>query len=201
MPTTDKSVPEHMLVGIGASAGGLEALKELFSHTPPDCGLSFVVVVHLAPDHPSMLADVLQPFSTMPVTQISEDVAIEPDHVYVIPPGSNISTIDSHLRLSKIEAQRRERAPVDHFFETLARSHGERAVGIVLSGTGSDGSYGIKRIKEQAGLTIAQDPDQALFDGMPRHAIATRTGGLRSTGGRNAGANRTLRRNAAAHRD
>ncbi len=170
----DKSPPKPTLVGIGASAGGLDALKQLFSAMPADSGLSFAVVVHLAPDHPSMLADLLQPFTAMPVLQVQSEMEIEPNHVYVIPPGSNLDTIDSHLRLSHIEHQRRERAPVDHFFETLATSHGGHAIAVVLSGTGSDGSYGVKAIKEHGGLTVAQDPDEAQFDGMPQNAIATR---------------------------
>lgn len=110
------------LVGIGASAGGLAALKQLFQHLPADSGLAFAVVVHLAPDHPSVLADLLQPFTSMPVHQAKEDVLVAPNHVYVIPPGSNLTAIDSHLRLSPLEAKRSERVPIDHFFETLAKA-------------------------------------------------------------------------------
>jgi two-component system, chemotaxis family, CheB/CheR fusion protein len=166
--------PDVMLVGIGASAGGLEALEELFSKTPGDTGLAFAVVVHLAPDHPSALADLLQPFTPMRVQQVCDDVPVAPNHVYVIPPGCNLSTIDSHLRVSELEGGRSERAPIDHFFETLGAAYGEKAIGIVLSGTGTDGSFGIKKIKEHGGLTIAQDPSEAQFDGMPHSAIATR---------------------------
>jgi two-component system CheB/CheR fusion protein len=161
------------IVGIGASAGGLDALKQFFSSTPSDSGLAYVVIVHLTPEHPSMLADLLQPFVSMPVQQVSGDVAVEPDNVYVIPPGSNLSTIDSHLRLSDIEAQRRNRAPIDHFFDTLAQTHGEHCVAVVLSGTGADGTVGISMIKERGGLTIAQEPGEAQFDSMPQSAIAT----------------------------
>lgn len=171
---SNASNPETTLVGIGASAGGLNALKSLFSHISSDSGLAYAVVVHLSPQQPSLLADLLQPFASMPVLQVAEDTQIEPNNVYVIPPGSNLSTIDSHLRLSDIETHRTERAPVDHFFETLARTHGERCIGVILSGTGSDGCLGIKKIKEQGGLTIAQDPNESEFDGMPRSAIATR---------------------------
>ena len=173
MTDQNHSLPQTAIVGIGASAGGLDALKQFFSCTRDDSGLAYVVVVHLTPEHPSMLADLLQPLVSMPVQQVTEDLPVEPNNVYVIPPGSNLSTIDSHLRLSKIEQLRRERAPIDHFFDTLAETHGEHAVAVVLSGTGSDGSIGITMVKERGGLTIAQDPDEAGFDGMPRSAIAS----------------------------
>ncbi|XCP57942.1 chemotaxis protein CheB (plasmid) [Methylocystis echinoides] len=162
-----------MLVGIGASAGGLEALKTLLPALPSDSGLAFVIVVHLRPGQPSVMAEVLQPFCSMPVTQVTEDQEIEPNHIYVIPPGCNLSTIDSRLRLSKIEEGRQGRAPIDHFFETLASTHGHRSIGVILSGTGADGSFGLKQIKEQGGLTIAQDPKEAQFDSMPHNAILT----------------------------
>lgn len=162
-----------MLVGIGASAGGLEALKMLLPDLPSDSGLAFVIVVHLRASQPSVMAEVLQPFSSMPVTQVTEDQDIEPNHIYVIPPGRNLSTLDNHLRLSKIEENHEGRAPIDHFFETLADTHKDRCIGIVLSGSGADGSFGVRRIKEQGGLTIAQDPREAQFDSMPHNAIAT----------------------------
>jgi len=164
---------EAPIVGIGASAGGLDALKQFFSCTPRDSGLAYVVVVHLMPEQPSMLADLLQPFVGMPVQQVTGDLLVEPDNVYVISPGRNLSTIDSHLRVSDIESQRRHRAPIDHFFDTLAKTHGEQAVGVILSGTGADGSVGVSMIKEHGGLTIAQEPTDAEFDGMPQSAIAT----------------------------
>lgn len=171
MSKTHSSLP--MLVGIGASAGGLEALKALLPILPCDSGLVYVVVMHLRPDQPSVLADILQPFTAMPVTQVAEDLEMERNHIYVIPPGSNLSTIDSHLRLSKIEERRQERAAIDHFFDTLAMTHGERCIGVILSGTGSDGSFGLRKIKEQGGLTIAQDPSESQFESMPQNAIAT----------------------------
>jgi two-component system CheB/CheR fusion protein len=145
-----------MLVGIGASAGGLEALKRLFSHLPQDSGLAYVVVMHLAPEQPSLLADLLQPHAQIPVLQVTEDTEVEPNHVYVIPPGKNLSTIDSHLRLSQLQERRRERAPIDYFFGTLAGVHHEHCAGVILSGTGSDGALGIRRIREHGGLTVVQ---------------------------------------------
>jgi two-component system, chemotaxis family, CheB/CheR fusion protein len=166
-------VAPAMLVGIGASAGGLEALKALLPALPNDSGLAFVVVVHLSADQPSVLAEILAPFSPMPVTQVAEDQTIEPNRIYVIPPGRNLSDVDGQLRLSTIDKGVESRSAIDHFFETLANAHEERSIGIVLSGTGADGSLGVGRIKQQGGLTIAQDPTEAQFDAMPRNAIAT----------------------------
>ncbi len=160
------------VVGIGASAGGLRTLKDLFERMPDDSGVAFVVVVHLAPEYESHLSELLQPHCRIPVGQVSETVKLEPDRVYIIPPNANLNTIDTHLRLSDLEEKRRERAPIDHFLRTLAETHGERAIGIVLTGTGSDGTLGLRQIKEHGGLTIAQDPNEAEWDGMPRSAVA-----------------------------
>ena len=166
---------EHGLtiVGIGASAGGLDALRALFARVPADSGLAYVVVVHLSPDHESFLADLLQPHCAIPVRQVSEDTELEANQVYVIPPGRNLTTIDTHVRLDPLEASRRERAPIDHFFRTLAEIHGPRSVGVILSGTGSDGTNGIRNLKARGGLTVVQAPNEAAFDGMPQSAIAT----------------------------
>ena len=161
------------IVGIGASAGGLNALKEFFRHVPEDSGLAYVVVVHLSPEHKSMLAELLQANVKMPVTQVTKTQHLEANHVYVIPPKSNLSTIDTHLRLSELEEKRIDRAPIDHFFRTLAKTHDGSAIGIILTGTGSDGTLGMKEIKEKGGLTIVQDPTEAEYDGMPQSAIAT----------------------------
>ncbi|EWH02641.1 chemotaxis protein CheB [Halomonas sp. BC04] len=162
------------VVGIGASAGGLSALKTFFANLPESTGLTFVVVIHLSPEHESHLAELLQPFCKLPVQQVNETVALLADHVYVIPPGRNLNSIDTHLRLSDLEAERRDRAPIDHFFRTLAATHDGHAVGVILTGTGSDGTLGIKEIKGRFGLTIVQDPNEAEFDGMPQSAISTR---------------------------
>ena len=161
------------VVGIGASAGGLAALKRLFELIPSDSGLVFVVVVHLSPEHKSFLPDLLQPSVRFPVRQVTETIPLEPNNVYVIPPNANLSTIDTHLRLSKLEEQRRERAPIDHFFRTLASTHDGHSIGVVLTGTGSDGTLGLKEIKAKGGLILVQDPNEAEFDGMPQSAIAT----------------------------
>jgi two-component system CheB/CheR fusion protein len=166
------SRPKRTVVGIGASAGGFAALKTFFAHVPPDSGLSFVVVVHLSPDHESHLAELLQPHVSIPIEQVNEATVLEPNHVYVIPPNANINTIDTHLRLTKLE-ERRHRAPIDNFFRTLAETHDGHAVAVILTGSGSDGSVGITDIKANAGLVIVQDPREAEYDGMPHSAVAT----------------------------
>ena len=175
-PQNTQTPPEEAsltIVGIGASAGGLTALKAFFAHVPEDSGLAFVVVVHLSPDHESHLSNVLQPHVRLPVQQVTETVPLEANQVYVIPPGCNLDTIDTHLRLSELEEERRDRAPIDHFFRTLARVYDGHSVGIILSGTGSDGTSGIREVKGAGGLTVVQEPDEAQYDGMPRSAIAT----------------------------
>src|SRR5215471_14962393 len=167
------SRPKPTVVGIGASAGGLAALKTFLENVPRDSGLAFVVVVHLSPDHESHLAELLQPHVRFPVQQVVETTALEPNHVYVIPPNANLSAIDTHLRLSKLEERRQERAPIDHFFRTLAKTHDGHAIAVILTGTGSDGTLGVKDIKANGGLVIVQDPNDAEYDGMPQSAIAT----------------------------
>ena len=163
----------HTVIGLGASAGGLTALRSFFAGIPSDSGMSFVVVVHLNPEHESHLADLLQPHVPMPVRQVADTVALEPDQVYVIPPGANLSAIDTHLRVIRMDGHGRQRAPIDHFFRTLANTYDGHAIGIILTGTGSDGALGIREIKAKGGLTLVQDPLDAEFDGMPQSAIAT----------------------------
>jgi two-component system, chemotaxis family, CheB/CheR fusion protein len=164
-----------LVVGLGASAGGIQALQGFFAHVPPDGGAAFVVILHLSPEHDSRLAEVLQASSRIPVTRVTETLALEANHVYVISPSTSLRMADGMLNVSEVLRLEERRAPVDVFFRTLADVHGPRAVGIVLSGTGSDGSAGIRRLKEYGGLSIAQDPSEAAHDDMPRRAIA---GGL-----------------------
>ncbi len=168
---TARSMP--IVVGIGASAGGLAALKTFLNHVPPDSGFAIVVVVHLSPDHESHLAELLQPSGRFPVEQVNATIALEPNHVYVIPPNANISAIDTHLRLSQLEKRRNERAPIDYFFRTLAGTHDGQSIAVILTGTGSDGTLGVKDIKAHGGLVIVQEPNEAEYDGMPQSAIAT----------------------------
>ena len=161
------------VVGIGASAGGLVALRSLFSTMPAKPGFAFVIVVHLSPQHESHFVELLQPYTKMRVQQVTRTMPLEPNHVYVIPPNANLDTIDTHLRLSPLETRRIERAPIDHFLRTLAATHDAHAIAVILTGTGSDGSLGLRQIKERGGLTIVQNPDQAEYDSMPRNALAT----------------------------
>ena len=172
-PNPQPPAARPTVVGIGASAGGLHALKRFFSTVEPQHDIAYVVVVHLAAEQKSHLADVLQPHIPMPVQQVTETTPLEANHVYVIPPASNISAVDSHLRLSALEERGRDRAPIDHFFNTLADTHDGHAVAVVLSGSGSDGAQGVRRVREQGGIVLVQDPSQAEFDGMPRGAVAT----------------------------
>lgn len=165
--------PEPVVVGIGASAGGLSALKTFFECVPEASGLSFVVIVHLSAEHESHLADLLRFRARIPVQQVTETIEIIPDRVYVIPPGYNISAIDTHLRLFGLENSPRARAPIDHFFRTLAATYDGHAIGVILTGTGSDGALGVKEVKAKGGLVIVQDPNEAEYDGMPQSAIAT----------------------------
>jgi len=160
-----------LVVGIGASAGGLKALEAFFSHLPETPGMAFVVIVHLSPEHESQMAALLQQHTVMPVAQVSGPVHVEAGHVYVIPPGKVLSMTDGHIHLS--DRSQHGHAPIDLFFRTLAETHGRHAVAVVLSGTGSDGAVGLGRVKERGGLTMAQSPEEAEYDTMPRSAVAT----------------------------
>ena len=162
-----------VICGLGASAGGLEAFEAFFAGLPEIDGVAFVVILHLAPDEESRLADILQGDLPLPVTQVTEAVTIERGHVYVIPPGKNLLVEGERLVLEPIEDERVRRRPIDHFFRTLAGAYGERTVGVVLSGTGANGTVGVRALKEAGGLILAQDPDEARFDEMPRSAIAS----------------------------
>jgi len=173
-PTPPRPAEERFpIVGLGASAGGLEALEGFLDHTPPDTGMAFVVILHLAPEHDSHAASVLQAHTAMPVTQVTDRVPLAPNHVYVIPPAQHLALVDGHLQLRAPQTEQDRRAPVDHFFRTLADTHGSQAAAVILSGTGSDGAIGLKRVKEHGGTILVQDPQEASFDGMPRSAIAT----------------------------
>ncbi|HEX7176471.1 MAG TPA: CheR family methyltransferase [Pyrinomonadaceae bacterium] len=162
------------VIGLGASAGGLQALKDFFTNMPVESGMAFVVIMHLSPKHESHAASLLQATTGMPVTQVTEAVKVEPNHVYVIPPTKNLEMSDGHINLTEPERLHGgKQVAIDLFFRTLGDTHKEHAVGIVLSGMGSDGTNGLKRIKEQNGLAFAQDPKDAEHDSMPRHAIGS----------------------------
>lgn len=169
----EKKNGEFLTVGIGASAGGIKALKEFFSMMPPDSGMAFVVVLHLSPEHESNLAHVLQTETSMPVLQVVEPTPIKPDHVYVIPPNRHLVMVDGTVRAARPAEERGSRVAIDLFFRTLAETHGKKAVCIVLSGTGTDGTLGLKAIKGRNGFAMVQKPEDAEYDGMPRSAINT----------------------------
>lgn len=168
----DAVSPTHY-IGIGASAGGLEALQDLFANTPSDTGVAYIVVQHLSPDYKSMVPELLSRYSDMPIQQISDSTEIYPDHIYLMPPRKNMMIADGKLLLTDAMPESPPQMPIDFFFKSLAQNYGHRAVGIVLSGTGSDGTRGIKSLKEEGGLVIVQEPDSAKFDGMPRSAMNT----------------------------
>ncbi|HEX2311942.1 MAG TPA: CheR family methyltransferase [Vicinamibacterales bacterium] len=163
-----------LVVGLGASAGGVRVLQQFFRHPEvAEIGAAYVAVLHLSPEHESRLAEVLAAVTSIPVTRVTETVRVERDHVYVISPNTSLRMADGLLTVSANLRGEERRAPVDIFFRTLGDTHGPRAVCIVLSGTGPDGSNGIKRIKEQGGIVIAQDPAECEHADMPRNAIAT----------------------------
>jgi two-component system CheB/CheR fusion protein len=164
---------DFLVVGLGASAGGVRALQEFFATMPPNSGMAFVAILHLSPRHESDLAPILQAQTTMPVIQVNETHKVEPNHVYVIPPNHDLEMVDGVVRPIKVEKKEGRRVAVDFFFRTLAESYARNAVCIVLSGTGSDGTLGLKRVKESNGFAIVQSPEDAEYDQMPRSAIAT----------------------------
>lgn len=161
------------VVGLGASAGGIAVLQHFFERMPNDSGLAFVVVMHLSPEHESNLAQVLQTVTSMPVIQVQDAVRTKANCVYVIPPNKHLAMQESTLCLSEPQQAPGRRVAIDLFFRTLAQVYGQRAVCAVLSGTDSDGVIGLKYVKAQGGVTIAQDPDEAEYDSMPRRAIET----------------------------
>jgi two-component system CheB/CheR fusion protein len=161
------------VVGIGASAGGLEACTKLLGALPPDNGMAFILVQHLDPTHESMMAELLAHRTAMTVVQATNGMPLEREHLYIIPPGTYLSVSDGALHLSEPEARHGARLPFDFLLRSLADEYGERAICVILSGTGADGSLGLKAVKEKGGLIITQDPDEAAFGGMPRSAILT----------------------------
>ncbi len=165
---------DHTIIGIGASAGGLEALEHMFRNLEPSTKVSYVVVQHLSPDYKSMMVELLSKHTSLPIQQASDNQKVLPGNIYLIPPKKNIRLKNGHLVLEDIHsAPGNLNLPIDNFFISLAEEQGEKAIGIILSGTGSDGTRGIRRIKEKGGLVIVQDEKEAKFDGMPRSAIAT----------------------------
>jgi two-component system, chemotaxis family, CheB/CheR fusion protein len=162
------------IVGMGGSAGGLEAFEQFFSHLPSDTGLAFVLVPHLEPTHKGMMPELLQRHTKMKVVQVQDGMQIQPNCVYVIPPNADLSILHGRLQILEPTAARGLRTPIDFFFRHLAADQKEKAIVILLSGMGSDGTLGLKAVKENQGLAMVQDPVSAKYDGMPRSAINTR---------------------------
>ncbi|WP_051204889.1 chemotaxis protein CheB [Butyrivibrio sp. VCD2006] len=162
----------HCVVGIGASAGGLEALQQFLTFLPSNTGMAFVIIQHLAPNHKSMLVDILGKYNSMPITEIEDGMLVERNHIYMIPPKYNVEIHNNVLNLKEQNSQEISH-PIDIFFRSLANAYENRSVAVILSGTGSDGTNGIRAIKEQNGMIIVQSPESAKFDGMPRNAIST----------------------------
>jgi two-component system CheB/CheR fusion protein len=163
------------IVGLGASAGGLAAIEAFFGAMPADkeSGMAFVVVQHLDPDHKSILMDLVKHYTKMPVCKVEDGMKVQPNCAYIIPPNRDMAFLKGKLHLLEPSAPRGLRLPIDYFFRSLAQDQHERAICIVLSGTGTDGTMGLKAIKAEGGMAMAQAPESAAYDGMPRSAIGT----------------------------
>ncbi len=160
------------IIGIGASAGGLQALEEFIAHMPADCGLAFVVVQHLSPTEKTQLSELLQRVTSLSVHEARHDELIKPNCVYVIPPNTEIRVVANRLQLARPTEPRGLRLPIDVLFSSLASARGRNAIAVVLSGMGSDGTLGLQAVKAVGGLTVVQTPESAQFDSMPKSAIA-----------------------------
>jgi two-component system, chemotaxis family, CheB/CheR fusion protein len=161
-----------LIVAIGASAGGIEAFTDLMTSLPSDTGMAFVLIQHLDPHHHSLLTELISKKTSMSAQEVSDGMSVEPNHVYVIPPNATMSISDQILHLKPREDSRVAQVPIDHFMRSLAEDLGNRAIGVILSGTGSDGTHGMAEIQAQGGVTFAQDDATAKYDGMPRSAVA-----------------------------
>jgi two-component system CheB/CheR fusion protein len=175
VPPADTSCEHFPIVGIGASAGGLAAFEAFFSGMPAktDPGMAFILVQHLAPDHKSILTDLIRRYTRMQVFEVEDGMVVRPNCTYIIPPGHDMAFLNGSLQLLPPALPHGLRMPINFFFRSLAQDQHERAIGIVLSGTGSDGTFGVRAIKGEAGMVMAQTPESSEFDGMPRSALAT----------------------------
>lgn len=161
------------IVGIGASAGGLEAYTELLRHLPTEADVAYVLVQHLDPTHPSLLSELLAKSTAIPVREISDNTRVEAGNAYVIPLNCDLSIEEGVLRLAPRDKSAGPARSIDHFLHSLAHDQKEKAIGVILSGAGSDGAQGLKAIKEAGGVTFAQDDATAKYDSMPRSAVGT----------------------------
>ncbi|HUZ64564.1 MAG TPA: chemotaxis protein CheB [Acetobacteraceae bacterium] len=173
VPTAPAAEEDFPVVAIGASAGGLDACRKLLRALPAGTGMAFVVVQHLDPNHESLMVDLLAGDTSMTVRQAAEGMPVAREHLYVIPPGSYLTVGGGRLHLAQPQVRHGARLPFDHLLASLATDYGTRAVGVILSGTGADGSLGLQAVRERHGLVIVQDPEEAGYDGMPRNAILT----------------------------
>ena len=172
-PPSHKKEKGFYIVGMGASAGGLEAFEKFFRNTPEDSGMAFVLVSHLDPGHISILAELLQKCSKMQVIQVQDGMKVQPNSVYVIPPNRDMAILHGTLQLIEPNVPRGLRLPIDYFLRSLAEDQGERAIGIILSGAGTDGTLGLRAIKGEMGMAMVQDPNSAKYNSMPSSAIET----------------------------
>ncbi len=172
-PTVDSPSSPSFFVGIGASAGGLEAIESFFTHMPADTNLAFIVVQHLSPDYKSLMVELLSKKTSMPVTRAEDGMLVMPGNVYLIPPKKNLSIFHGKLILTEQDYSRGVNLPIDVFLRSLGEDQAEKSVAIILSGTGSDGMRGVRTVKECGGIVMVQEEESAKFDGMPRAAIST----------------------------
>ena len=171
--TNSFSNDNFLVVGIGASAGGVQALQEFFRNVDKDSGCAYVVILHLSPDHDSQLVELLKTVAAIPVTTVNRKTKVVPNHVYVVSPNKHLMMLDGNVTVSENISVEERRAPIDIFFRTLADSQGSNAVCVVLSGSGANGSNGLKKIKENGGAAFVQNPKEAEFSEMPRNSIET----------------------------
>ncbi|MBI5626696.1 MAG: PAS domain-containing protein [Nitrosomonadales bacterium] len=170
-PSQEAHIAGFHIVGMGASAGGLEAFEQFFRSVSPDSGMAFVLVSHLDPSHASILTEILQRTTVMPVAEAQDQMAVAPNGVYVIPPNRDMAIFHGVLQLSVPEQPRGQRMPIDAFLRSLAEDQGENAIGVILSGTGTDGTLGLRAILGAGGVSLVQEPATAKYDGMPASAI------------------------------
>ncbi|MDQ6815249.1 MAG: chemotaxis protein CheB, partial [Bacteroidota bacterium] len=165
-----KTEQHFPIIGVGASAGGLDAFKKLIRAIPEESGMAYVLVQHLDPQHESMLPQILERETKIPVHEIRDNIPLAPNHIYIIPENKILTSTDGVLKLT-VRDLKIKNLPIDIFFTSLAEVHGNYAVGVVLTGTASDGTEGLKAIKANGGITIAQDPQSATYAAMPQSAI------------------------------
>jgi two-component system CheB/CheR fusion protein len=171
-PGNGQTSKKHVIVAIGASAGGIGALQTFFSALPEQTGAAFVVIVHLDPRSHSDLSSILAPRARMPIVQVAATEKLHANHVYVISPDRRLHITDDHISAAEFDEPRGHRAPIDLFFRSMAECHGE-GYAVILTGGGSDGAIGVRAVKEAGGIILVQDPDEAEHPSMPRSAIAT----------------------------